>query len=223
MTLSAIFFDFDGVILDSAGIKTEAFRRLFAQFDGRVDAIVALHTRHSGVSRYRKFEMIYQEILEASLSKEESARLGRQFELLVTDAVLACPEVPGSLSALRKFCNKVPLFVVSGTPEDELQRIVSLRGFDRYFVQVCGSPASKPEILRNILRDRHLDGRSCVFVGDGLTDFEAACAFEMPFIGIVPPSLTNPFPDKVTTIPDLRAFDAALAGLKQFHDSKVSL
>jgi hypothetical protein len=62
-----------------------------------------------------------------------------------------------------------------------------------------------------------------VFVGDGLTDFEAASAFKMPFIGIVPPSLTSPFPDEVATIPDLRAFDAALAALKQFHDSKVSL
>jgi phosphoglycolate phosphatase-like HAD superfamily hydrolase len=223
MTPNAIFFDFDGVILDSAGIKTEAFRRLFAEFSDQVDAIVALHVRHSGVSRYRKFEMIYEEILEAPLSKEERVRLGRHFELLVTDAVLGCPEVPGALSVLRKFCGEVPLFVVSGTPEDELRRIVSLRGLDFYFAQVCGSPFSKTEILGNILRDRRLDGRSCVFVGDGLTDFEAACAFGMPFIGIVSPSLTNPFPDKVATVPDLRAFDVALAGLKQFHDSKVSL
>jgi phosphoglycolate phosphatase-like HAD superfamily hydrolase len=224
MNPSAIFFDFDGVILDSAGIKTEAFRQLFAaEFSGQVDAIVALHVRHSGVSRYRKFEMIYEEILEEPLSTEKRAHLGRQFEALVTDAVLACPEVPGGLSVLRKFCDEVPLFVVSGTPEDELQRIVSLRNLDRYFAQVCGSPRPKTEILRNILCDRRLDGRSCVFVGDGLTDFEAASAFKMPFIGIVPPSLTSPFPDEVATIPDLRAFDAALAALKQFHDSKVSL
>jgi beta-phosphoglucomutase-like phosphatase (HAD superfamily) len=49
--LRAIVFDFDGVILESADIKTNAFRALFASYPEHVDQIVDFHLRNAGVSR----------------------------------------------------------------------------------------------------------------------------------------------------------------------------
>ena len=62
--LKAIFFDFDGVIVESAGIKTEAFRKLFSNYPDQVDEIVDYHKANAGISRYDKFDYIYEKILK---------------------------------------------------------------------------------------------------------------------------------------------------------------
>ena len=54
--LDALLFDFDGVILESADIKTDAFRELFADQPAHVEEIVALHQRYGGVSRHVTLE-----------------------------------------------------------------------------------------------------------------------------------------------------------------------
>ena len=50
----AIFFDFDGVLVDSVSIKTEAFRKLFKGFGQQcVEALVYYHIEHGGISRVK--------------------------------------------------------------------------------------------------------------------------------------------------------------------------
>jgi len=57
--VKAIIFDFDGVILESVGVKKEAFRRLFQYYPEKVDEIVNYHMQQGGLSRYRKFQHIF--------------------------------------------------------------------------------------------------------------------------------------------------------------------
>ena len=57
--LSAVIFDFDGVIVESLDVKADAFRSLFADHPEHVDQIVRLHRENLGVSRYEKFRTIY--------------------------------------------------------------------------------------------------------------------------------------------------------------------
>src|SRR5688500_11624263 len=73
---SAVIFDFDGVILESANIKTEAFLTLFADHTEHREAIRGYHVRNVGISRFRKFEWIYSELLKTPLCEAESIRLG---------------------------------------------------------------------------------------------------------------------------------------------------
>lgn len=214
MTPAAIFFDFDGVILDSVAIKTAAMRRLFDGEEPRaIDAIVELHLRHGGVSRFRKFEMIYTDILRRPLNPQARAELGARFEALTYEALLACPEIPGARTVLERHFGRNPLFIVSGTPEVELKRIATVHEMARYFVSMHGSPRTKVEILADLLRLHAFDPRRCVCVGDSTTDSEAARTCRVPFIGVVAPDLANPFGHSVPTIPDLAMFDAALRRL----------
>ncbi len=80
--LKIIFFDFDGVILESAEIKTTAFRRLFEEY-GEVEEIVDYHEKNAGVSRYDKFDYIYDKILKKELTSEKKDELGKRFSELV--------------------------------------------------------------------------------------------------------------------------------------------
>ncbi len=124
--IRAAVFDFDGVIAESTDIKTEAFRRLF---DGDERA-VEYHEANMGVSRYDKFRHITTEILGRTYTPEDERRLGERFSELVVDEVVRCPFVPGARELLERLAGELPLFVASATPEDEVRRIVSLRGLD---------------------------------------------------------------------------------------------
>ena len=96
-----------------------------------------------------------------------------------------------------------PLFVVSGTPRDELSRIFARRGLDRWFVEVWGSPRGKPEIIEDILARHRFDRRGVLFVGDSAADLRAARATGLRFLGRLADGRQSPFPPGTPAITDL--------------------
>ena len=211
MTFQAIAFDFDGVILESVAIKTEAMAAVFADHKDHLDEIVAIHENNAGFSRFIKFDMIYRDVLKIPLAPETRAEFGRRFSELVLEKVLACPFVSGAREFLEACHETTSLFVVSGTPDEELVMIVKKRDLSPYFKAVYGSGRGKPDLLRQIITDQACRAEDLVFVGDGLSDFRAAADVSVPFIGRVPAGGENPFPDGATTITDLRELGHALA------------
>ncbi len=198
----AIFFDFDGVLVESIKIKADAFMRLYAEFGAPVVRQVMEHHRaHEGISRIDKIRHCHKEILGVELTERDLAALGRRYSSLVEDAVVACDWVAGAQDFLE--AARVPLFVVSGTPEPELRRVVELRGMARYFRSVHGSPRGKGAIVAELLAEGKFDAARSLFVGDAMADLEAAQANQVPFIGRVPEGRANPFPEGTRTITDL--------------------
>lgn len=206
----AVIFDFDGVILDSVPIKTEAFADLFAEYPDHLPAILDLHRRLGGISRYAKFTMIHADILGQPLSDERRAFLGRRFEEIVLRRVLDCPFIPGAREALGSLSGRVPMAVVSGTPQEELRDIVARRRLDDLFLEVLGSPTSKPDHLRGLCARHGWRPDRAVFIGDAVSDFEAAQAVGMPFLGLVPPRELTPFPQGTACRPNLWGLDSHL-------------
>ena len=200
----AVFFDFDGVLVESAAIKTEAFRILYAEHDEDViGKVLAHHAEHEGISRVEKIQYCHSTFLHQELSEPELAVLTRQYSKLVIDAVVSCPAVPGSLDYLQKNRGQKKMFVVSGTPETELRDIVEQRGMAQYFDAVCGSPRHKEPIVEELLAGHDLSATKCLFVGDAMTDFRAAQATGLDFVGRVGIGHDNPFPAGTTIIEDL--------------------
>jgi phosphoglycolate phosphatase-like HAD superfamily hydrolase len=202
--ISAAVFDFDGVVLESADIKTNAFRRLF---DGDERA-VAYHLANVGTSRYIKFRHITTEILGRPYTDEEERRLGDRFSALVLEEVLTCPFVPGARELIERRGRQLPLFVASATPEDELRHIVSSRGLGEAFAGVYGTPPTKGEILRRIIDQSQLAREEVVMVGDAKTDLAGAREAGVRFVGRVPPHGPNPFASEdVAVVSDLAELD----------------
>lgn len=180
--IKAIIFDFDGVLVESAEIKTEAFGQLFSIYPDKAHEIVEYHKGNMGISRYVKFRYFYENILGKELSHNEEIELGEKFSQIVLGKVLKAPFVAGALDFLDKYHKKIPLFIASGTPEEELNNIVRQRGISRYFEEIHGTPRKKPEIITDILSRYSLSAPEVVFVGDAESDLKAAKETGVHFI-----------------------------------------
>lgn len=195
----AVIFDCDGVLLESAKIKTQAFADLFSDYPEHVDDIVALHEKEGGLSRYVKFDMIHDQLLGLPLSDERRRWLGEEYSRLVVEQVMACDVVPGTVDLLDQLRTAgVPMFVSSGSPQDELDRALAHHGLADYFDGVWGHPTTKPEAIAIVLDRTGAVASRTLFVGDAWSDFEAAHGADLWFLGRVPTEEPNPFPDSVT-------------------------
>lgn len=208
MKLQAVFWDFDGVVLDSVDIKTRAFARMFRAYGQDVEkAVVDYHLAHGGISRSEKFRYYYSEFLNRPISEDEVQILGNEFSALVLEEVLAAPFIPGALETLDLLLQTgVPSFVVSGTPEEELRHIVKVRQLLKYFTAVYGSPKSKTDIVSEILGENGYEASRCLFLGDAMTDYHAAIAAGTHFYGVSNNLNNNFFPEgtKVLEVIDIK-------------------
>lgn len=201
-----IILDFDGVILESMAIKTNAFKELFKNYPEHIDAIVEYHIKNGGVSRYKKFSYIYNNILKQPINEDKLKELGEMFSHLVLQQMLKCPFVHGVQEFLEEYSKKASIFIASGTPQEELHFIVKKRGLLDYFKGVYGTPALKSEIIGHILDEEAVRKEEAIFVGDALSDYEDAKKICVPFVARFNGSNAfNPFLN--LKVPIIRDFD----------------
>jgi phosphoglycolate phosphatase-like HAD superfamily hydrolase len=182
-SVSVVFFDFDGVILESSGVKTCAFAELFQELSsGSIETILEHHRNNMGISRNHKFEWIYENVLKAPLSRQKRAELGCRFSAIVLQQILDAPMVPGAEVTLKALYENVPLYVVSGTPQEELDYIVNRRGLRRFFRGVYGSPRTKPEVIRELLGIHSIPPAAALLIGDAPSDYRAATETGVRFL-----------------------------------------
>ncbi len=185
MIIKAIIFDLDGVIIESAEIKTRAFELLFADYPDKLPEMIDYHKRNAGISRYVKFQHFYEKILGQELSPENEQGLGDRFSQLVLERVIKAPLVMGVEDFLKDNHRHYLLFVVSGTPEEELHYILRQQGLDIYFRGAYGTPRTKPALIKQVLAEHQLLTKEAVFVGDAESDKAAAAEAGIIFIARV--------------------------------------
>ena len=209
--LQAIFFDFDGVIVDSTRIKTNTFSKMFREFgDEIVQKVLTHHLQHGGISRVEKIATYYEDFLGKPLTREALMELCDQFSLMVTDQVVKSDWIAGAEIFLENYFAHLPLYVVSGTPEPELHEIIARRGMGHYFQEVMGSPIQKPEHVNRIIKEQGYAKNRCVFVGDALTDYHAAVETGLKFVGV---QGEIQFPQGTKVIPDCTTLEKAIVEL----------
>lgn len=199
----AVVFDFDGVLVESVNVKTQAFAALYAGYGlSVVEQVVAFHLANGGLSRFEKFRYFHKELLGLPLSRDEENGLAAEFNARVEAEVIAAPWVAGAEEFVIRHHTLVPLFVASGTPEEELVRIMKERRMAPYFRAAFGSPAKKGKILRGILEQGGYRPEKVLMIGDSLLDMEGAKEAGTCFLGrSVEPD--NIFPPGVPVLPDM--------------------
>ena len=187
MTWSAIrcvVFDFDGTLVDSNAIKRESYFEALASVAGARDVLEAVLREHPREDRHGILARVH-----ARLSERSGVALAPVTDWIdaygsICEArVVACPVVPGALSALDGLSSSHPLYLASATPEDALARVVAGRGWTQRFRGVYGGPRSKVENLARIAAREGLGRSEIVYVGDGAVDREAAREFGCAFLG----------------------------------------
>lgn len=184
--LRALFFDFDGVIVDSVHTKTEAFRTLFQGYSEEIIAkVLEYHRLHGGISRVHKISHAHEYFIGTPLGEDELEQWAKRYSELVVEKVIAEKWITGAREFLEKASRtELKIFVISGTPEVELRYIIKEKGLEHIFHEQHGSPVRKPDHIRNLLQSYKLKPAECVFIGDAYTDYDAAKETGLYFIGV---------------------------------------
>lgn len=201
MRLDAIFFDFDGVICDSVDIKTQAFAEIYREYGKIVENnVVKHHLENGGISRYEKFKHWHKEYLSIDITVKELEELAHKFSGLVFNKVLEANYIDGVIDTLNMLLKyKVPSYIVSATPENEIREIVSIKGLKYFFIEVYGSPKSKASIVKELIDKEKYTPSKCLFIGDALSDLEAAKYNKIQFLGILHNYNNKIFPESTKT------------------------
>jgi beta-phosphoglucomutase-like phosphatase (HAD superfamily) len=183
--VSAIFFDFDGVLVDSVEIKAKAFGKLFECYGPEIrEKVMEHHLNNGGLPRNVKISYYYEYFLKQPLSENKLNGLCSDFSELVMNEVVNAPEILAAEEFIIKHFRLCPCFVVSATPDAEIKEIILRRGWTEYFKEICGSPPSKADTLRLLLDKYYLSPADCIYFGDSSSDYEAATACSIHFIGV---------------------------------------
>ena len=174
-----IFWDFDGVIKDSLGIKGDIFANIFMTYgDNFMNRVRNHHYENGGLSRYEKIRT-YLEWTGEVHSVEE---LATQFSNVAIDAVINSPWVPGVESYLRAKPDSQKYILFSATPQEEIETILLSLELESVFDGVYGSPIDKRESIKKFIEDNNINPYDCIFIGDSMSDLKASITNEVKFI-----------------------------------------
>ena len=205
-SLQAILFDFDGVLCECMDVKTEAFAELFRLYGEDIEKkVVKHHIENGGISRYKKIRYYYEEFLKKQISEEEVNKIAEVFSKLVVKKVIESELVKGTKEFLEKYYKKIDLYIVSGTPQEELEYIVDKKNMRKYFKGVYGSPITKPEHFNRLISENSYDIKKTIYIGDSLSDMKNAQEAKIPFLGRITDANKGYFPKNILTIKDFNS------------------
>lgn len=186
-----IFWDFDGVILDSMSVRDKGFERVLADFpEVQVERLMHYHHKNGGLSRYVKFRYFYEEILREPLTDERLDELTSAFSAIMLEE-LGNPEllIPDTLQFLKSAASGLTMHVVSGSDQQELRMLCERLNVAAYFKSIHGSPTPKKELVRELFRIHGYNKAHSVLIGDSINDLDAARDNGIDFIGYNNPHL----------------------------------
>jgi phosphoglycolate phosphatase-like HAD superfamily hydrolase len=173
-----LVFDMDGVLLDSLAIKQDAFAALFVDYPDKLPQIRAYNEARQGVPRAVKIRHVCTEILGLEAVDAQVQALLAAYRRSLEQPMRAAPLLPGVRDFLAS--NVYPKFVSSSSLAQDVIAVLQQHGILANFEGVYGYPESKAEVLARLKQER---GMPLVFFGDALTDYEAAQAAGVSFIG----------------------------------------
>jgi|TARA_B100000809_G_C15013080_1_gene485666 phosphoglycolate phosphatase-like HAD superfamily hydrolase len=177
-----IFWDFDGVIKESSAIKSLAFEEMFSKYGNEVlEKVVEHHQLNGGISREVKIPLYFSKFVGFSLTSQETEDRCLEYSKLVVQKVIDAPWVAGILDYLKSNSFHQRFVLITGTPYMEIIEILTALDIIDCFQTVYGSPTTKIKALNQEIQS-DTDVSKCLFIGDTLTDYEAASAFEVPFL-----------------------------------------
>ena len=194
-----VAFDFDGTLVRSNGIKRDCFYQTVADVPGATAILDSLFASHYRGDRFALFGEVVRR-LGVGLNPDA---LAGHYGKLCRERVAIAPEVPGAEAALTRLSQAgARMYLISATPQQPLEQLVSDRGLTRFFDLVLGAPIGKPAHLRRIIGECAITADDIAMVGDGHDDQAAAVDIGCRFIAVTDQP-TVPFGEVETSIPDL--------------------
>jgi phosphoglycolate phosphatase-like HAD superfamily hydrolase len=180
-----IIWDFDGVIIDSDEIRTNSFKETFKEFGKRnVDKLIEYHKLNGGLSRYDKIDFFFKKIINQNISNSEfisRVNLYSKFclERLCDKSLL----INDSLDFIKVNYKNYLFHIASASDEMELRNICKELDISHFFRSINGSPTTKVNNVKDILKNNNYSINNCCLIGDSNNDMDAANINGITFIG----------------------------------------
>jgi HAD superfamily hydrolase (TIGR01549 family) len=180
-----IIFDFDGVILNSIPVKTDAYKTLFKTFDSRlVEKMVVYHEQNGGISRYEKIKYFFNTLLGEEMLEEEIHHYANEYSKL-TKRELAQSKylIHETVGFIQRNSKDFNMHIASGADELDLKFICDNLDLTQYFKSIHGSPQKKVNIVSEILYENGYSQNETILIGDSINDYRAAKENGIVFYG----------------------------------------
>lgn len=179
--LDSIFWDFDGVIKESVEVKTEAFVELFMPYGSNIAQKVKNHHESNGASRYDKLP-IYIDWAGKEVSKVVIDAYVDKFSKLVKQQVIDSSWVPGVKEFILKNSSKLHFFILTNTPQLEIEEILLELNIKHFFKDVIGAPTNKADGMKYLIRKHSLNSQKSLMIGDADSDYNASKINNVNFV-----------------------------------------
>jgi phosphoglycolate phosphatase-like HAD superfamily hydrolase len=180
--IELLILDFDGVVIESNDIKTQAFEKVFSQFPQYKHAMMQFHYENVSISRIEKFDYLAA-LMGRGTDSKLKAEMADNFSQYVLEGILRVPLVKGAERFLKMVKGQLPLYLASVTPANELHHILEKRGLLHWFDDVYGCPPwTKANAIRDILSRKSILPRNSLLIGDSAGDQRAALETGVQFI-----------------------------------------
>ena len=177
-----LFFDCDGIILDSNHIKTEAFREcLKNEKKENIELFINYHKKNQGIDRFKKLNYFFSKIKKNFTHKNYLEALNEYSSLCAVN--LKNSELVSGVKKFLENANKsnYSCYVISGSEQNELRNVLKYKKLDKYFKGIYGSPLNKIENI-NLALDHRPPKKNDIFFGDAKSDMIAAIKSNLKFI-----------------------------------------
>lgn len=158
--LEAVFFDFDGVLIDTFELSLEVCRL----FDP--DLTVKDFKEHHNYNREKASKIDIGESDERFF-KEKGQRLATDQLFPIEDTV-------------KELSKEHELFIISNSSEENIKNVLSEADLLQYFDEILGGDmkASKAERMRKLLSKNGLNAEYCTLITDTLGDIKEGKGLE---------------------------------------------
>jgi len=180
-----IFWDFDGVIMDSMPVRNKGFELVLSEYPAsEVAQLMDFHLANGGLSRYVKFRYFFEEIRGNSVTEAEVNDWALKFSSVMKRELMDKKLlIENSVSFIQQNHEKYTMHIVSGSDQAELRYLCEQLDLDGYFDSIHGSPTPKKQLVQDILTDKTYEVSETVLIGDSINDFEAAETNNIDFLG----------------------------------------
>jgi phosphoglycolate phosphatase-like HAD superfamily hydrolase len=182
--IKIIFWDFDGVILNSNEVRDNGFETVLKDFPTeQIEQLLTYHKQNGGLSRYVKFRYFFEHVRGEEVSEKEVNEWAAKFSIIMLnslkDKTLLIPETNDFIE--KNYLN-YKMHIVSGSDQSELRELCKSLEIEHFFKSIHGSPTPKKKWVKELIEKHRYDPNECVLIGDSFNDWEAASTSQINFL-----------------------------------------
>jgi phosphoglycolate phosphatase-like HAD superfamily hydrolase len=163
--------------VESEGIKDDIFRQIFGRFPQSQNEAWAFHRANGSLPRREKFTWLAKREIPNRPNQQLACvnECLEEFGRLCREKVAQAPEVKGADQLLKRLAGKVPVYVASVNPVEDLEFYLKARCWDPYLTGWYGDPpVRKVDALLQIAQKEGCFPHEVLLVGDSEGDQLAA-------------------------------------------------